>query len=49
MSSLVPMVDVLDAARVNRPRTSDDVVHFVAFSQKELDMEGAILARDAGD
>ena len=41
-------VEVLDAARVERRRAADDAVHVVAFLQKELCEEGAVLARDAG-
>ena len=40
-------VEVLDAACVERRRTADDAVNFVAFIQKELGEEGAVLAGNA--
>ena len=42
-------VEVLDATRVERRRAADDAVHLVAFFQKKLGKERAVLARDAGD
>ena len=42
-------IEVLYATWVTRRRAADDAVHLVAFFQKKLGKEGAILARDAGD
>jgi hypothetical protein len=41
------LVDVLDAARVERRRPPDDAVDDVAFLEQELGQIGAVLARDA--
>ena len=41
-------VEVFYAARIERRRAANDAMHVVAFFQKELREERAILPRDAG-
>jgi hypothetical protein len=43
------LVQVIDAIRVERGRTSLDAVHLVSLAEQQLREIGAVLARDTGD